>query len=156
IEELAHCTYRLRLVPELWFLRHSVHSRVFVDLSVPDVIRRTLLGAGLPPQRFELHLTASSAEREHVCQYDQSVLDFVQGWRERGGLYYFFDYAQDGKLVVVDGGARHPRLREESVAYRPVSGSSERAGEDLRVFREALKALPGEIVTSDYNYSTPA
>jgi type VI secretion system secreted protein VgrG len=155
LEAVEHATYRLRLVPDLWFLRHSAHSRVFVDRTVVEIVEDVLKKAGITSSGYELRLRESYAKREHVCQYHESDLAFVERWLEREGIYYFFDHQDDGKLVLVDAASAHASLRSQPVPYHPRGGEDESAGEMLRSFRRVSGTRPKEAETTDYNYMTP-
>ncbi len=155
-EGLARSAYRLRLVPALWFLRHSVHSRVFVQKSTPDILRAVLTGAGVQEDQFELRLGTTYDPRDHVCQYEESDLAFVERWMEREGLYYFFDHAAGtSKLVICDSRDQHATMRQQPVAYLPGTRDDRLQGERLWTLRASFGALPKDVGVSDYNYSTP-
>lgn len=148
---------RLRIVPALWFLGRSSHNRVFVDQSFPEILERVLAQAGIAAGSFSLRLTGTYAKREHVCQYQESDLDFLQRWLEREGIYYFFDHGEGGsKLTFCDAPRHHAPGRAEPVAYHPVTSADASAGDHFSVFQAALRASPREIVEADHNYLTPA
>jgi type VI secretion system secreted protein VgrG len=156
LEEARDSVYRLRLVPELWFLGCSAHSRVFVERSTPEIIGRVLGYAGIPADAFEVRLTGSYSKREHVCQYEESDLDFLHRSMEREGIYYYFDHAgPSSKLVIVDGGHPRPRLRREPLAYHPHVALGVVPAEHARSFRASVTARPKDTAAADYNYLTP-
>jgi type VI secretion system secreted protein VgrG len=156
IEDAPYAVLRMRLVPDLWFLRLSAHSRVFVNESVPDILRKVLEQAGIAADAFELRLTRDYAKREHVCQYQESDLDFIQRWMEREGLYYFFDHRDpNSKLVICDAKEHHAPLRGDAVAYHPVTSVDESSGESFGVFKASWTALPKDVAEADYNYLKP-
>jgi type VI secretion system secreted protein VgrG len=155
LEEPAQPVYRMRIVPGLWFLRHSRHSRVFVDRTVPEVLKTVLDGAGLAGG-YDLRLTSDYRAREHIGQYDESDLDFVERWMQREGMYYYFDQTRDdGRLVIVDGRPLHAALADAPIPYEPAVGRSALAGGTIDAFREVYKVAPKTVGTSDYNYLTP-
>ncbi len=85
---------RALLVPRLWQLGLSRHSRIFTQRSVPEVIEAILQDNGLSGTDYELRLGSYEVE-EHICQYRESDLDFISRWMEREGIYYFFDHGDD-------------------------------------------------------------
>jgi type VI secretion system secreted protein VgrG len=155
LEDAPSPMLRLRLVPALWLLRRSAHNRVFVEESIPDIIKKVLEGAGIPGGSFELRLNGTYAKRDHVCQYQESDLDFVERWMQREGIYYFFDHGDGSKLVICDSPSHHAPCREEPVAYHPVMSADESSGQNFSVFQASLRALPKEVGEADYNYLTP-
>src|ERR1700722_195584 len=42
--------YRLTLVPRAWLLLHRMDSRIFQDMTVPEIVQKVLTGAGLTDQ----------------------------------------------------------------------------------------------------------
>lgn len=156
LEEAPSAVFRMRLVPALWFLRLSSHSRVFVGEPVPSILEKVLEQAGITSDTYELRLNNDYPKRDHVCQYHESDLDFIQRWMEREGMYYFFDHgAPDSKLVICDAYTHHEPIREGAVAYHPVSSVDESSGESFASFHTSWTALPKEVAQSEYNYLTP-
>ena len=155
LEDVPFAVFRLRLVPALWFSSRSAHNRVFVDRRLPDILEEVLSAAGLPKDSYELRLTRDYAPREHVCQHQESDLDFLHRWMEREGQYYFFDHAAGSKLVICDDGARHSPLRDAPVPHRPMTGADESSKDHFRLLRASVTTLPKEVAEADYNYLTP-
>lgn len=157
LEESPPALYRVRLVPRVWFLRHSVHSRVFVSKATPDVIQAVLTTAGISTDQVDMRLgTTTYPPREHVCQYEESDLAFVERWMERDGLYYFFDHASgDGKLVICNSPDQHASMRNVALPYRVLTEGDEYSGENFWIFRDAVRCLPAQVGVSDYAYMTP-
>ncbi|XXT23204.1 type VI secretion system tip protein TssI/VgrG [Sorangium sp. So ce429] len=154
LEDVPFAIFRVRLVPTLWFLRLSAHNRVFVDRSIPDILREVLEQAGLLPDEFDLRLTRAYKAREHVCQYQESDLAFIERWMEREGMYYFFDHCGMGKLVICDAPGHAP-IRTAPVAYHPMAVVDGSPGESFDAFRASGTAVPKQVAESDHNYLTP-
>jgi type VI secretion system secreted protein VgrG len=150
---VARAVYGLRLVPDLWFLRHSKHSRVFVDKKIPEIIEEVLGGAGVG--QYELRLQATYAKRAHVCQYHESDLEFIERWVEREGITYFFDHQDGSKLVFVDAPSAHASLRSKPVPYHPRGAGDVSPGEMFSSLVRVGAARAKDVTTSDYNYATP-
>ncbi len=147
--------FRLRLVPQLWALGLSMHSRIFTKKSIPEVISTVLEDAGLGGD-FELRLSGAYAVEEHVCQYRESDLAFITRWMEHEGLYYFFEHGgASEKLVITDDLAVHEELRPGAVPYHPAK-DDELAGEALHFATLARRTLPADVVVQDYDYAKPA
>jgi type VI secretion system secreted protein VgrG len=97
---------RAVMVPRLWLLGLSEHSRVFTHSTLADIIRSVLEGAGVTD--YELRLGSYAAE-EHVCQYRESDLAFLSRWMEREGIYYWFEHSEGGERLVIADGASYER-----------------------------------------------
>lgn len=92
--------YALTIVPRLAKLAGGEHSRVFVDQSVPDVVRAVLALEGLSGDAVRFELRASYERREHVCQYRESSLAFVRRLVQREGILFAFEHVEGRDVVV--------------------------------------------------------
>src|SRR5687768_10074709 len=125
----ARALFRLTLVPQLWICGHDRRSRVFTKMKLPEIITEVLEEEGLTSDDFELRLTGDHQTEEHVCQYQESSLEFLHRWMEREGLYYFFEQGERSeKLIVVDDRSAHVALPPAPLPYRTRTASG-RAGE---------------------------
>ena len=148
---------RLLVVPQLWLLGQTRHSRVFTKMKVPEIVKAVLDEAGLAEGTdYELRLSRSYEAEEHVCQYQESDLDFVQRWLEFEGIYYFFDHSGDGDLLVItDSSSSHERLDPTPVRYHPVFGDDVTAGPCFDTLSCEHNARPAAVRLSDYDYAHP-
>ncbi|MCC6522730.1 MAG: type VI secretion system tip protein VgrG [Polyangiaceae bacterium] len=149
--------YRLTLVPRLWNLTQTFHSRIFTDLSVPDIIAKILKNCGLQKGTdFEIKTMATYAKVEHVTQYKESHFDFISRWMEREGLYYFFEQTDDcEKLVVTDSITLHGGLTSGTVRYVPTGNDDFMALEHFSYFSARHRARPADVLLRDYDYLKP-
>ncbi len=156
VHRADHVVHHVVLVPRLRLLSQSRHSRVFTKMSLPDVLKAVLQGAGIPGSAVELRLTGTYSPEEHVTQYDESDLDFLQRWMELEGMYYFFEHEDGGeKLVITDDRSSHSPLRSGPVRYVPSFGKGGGHGEALSRFSCEHQALPAGVKLSDYDYTKP-
>lgn len=143
------------IVPKLWQLSLSRHSRMFTKKALPDVIKAILTDNGLTTSDFELRLKSYSPE-EHICQYRESDLDFISRWMEREGIYYFFEHSEGGeKLVISDSSAYNAEEMGAGVRYHPHTGADMSAGPSFRSFTSRRSTLPAKVKLRDYDYAKP-
>ncbi|MCZ7686207.1 MAG: type VI secretion system tip protein VgrG [Sandaracinaceae bacterium] len=114
---------RLRVVPALWALSKRRNTRMFQELTVPEILE-DVLGAGLGAygRSVELSLSASYPRREHCLQYQETDLEFVQRLVEEEGISYAFDH--DGeveRLVLRDRNGAFPHVVSlcDPLEYQP-------------------------------------
>lgn len=147
---------RAILVPRLWGLSQSLHSRIFTQRSIPDILAAVLDENAFGSGDYELRLTGQYKPEEHVCQYGESDLDFLSRWMEREGLYYFFEHAEDGeKLVIADNTSAHRDLPASAIRYFPEGGQDVGSREHLETFVCRHRRLPGSVRFKDYDYAKP-
>jgi type VI secretion system secreted protein VgrG len=130
----GHSLLRAMMVPKLWELGLSNHSRIFTKKSVPDILRAVLEDNGFTSDDYELRL-GSYAVEEHVCQYRESDLDFISRWMEREGIFYYFQHTEQGeKLILCDDRAYDAGELAAPVRYYPQLGDDRSAGQSFRSF----------------------
>lgn len=164
--------YEAVFVPDLRRLADFHRSRVFLDLTIDELVAAVLkadlrLESG---QDFEVRLARTGQgerkerdvypEREYVVQYEESDLAFLSRWLEREGIYYFFD--NDGtreKVVFADAASAYrPAAAGHRFRYRPKGGGeTQKAGahEDIVALRCTAARQPGAIVIADWNWRDP-
>ncbi|APR87189.1 VgrG protein [Minicystis rosea] len=151
-QSLFHAT----LVPQLWQLGQTLHSRVFTNLSIPDILREVLEDSGLGSDDFILRLAGDYRPEEHVCQYQESNLDFISRWMEREGMYYYFEQGDASeRLVIADNKSFHGALEDAKVRYFALAGHDASAKEALHTFTCKHRALPAGVRLKDYDYARP-
>ncbi|MBI4702917.1 MAG: type VI secretion system tip protein VgrG [Deltaproteobacteria bacterium] len=153
--------YRAVLVPQLWQLGLTRHSRVLTGDTVKEAIEKVLKSGGLGAgdYRFDLLSEGEYKPREHTCQYQESDLAFLSRWMEREGLFYYFEHGDDReKLVVTDRPcASLPALRPEAVRYVPPAGPQDVMHlEALESFVCTHSQLPASVRLREYDYLNPS
>jgi type VI secretion system secreted protein VgrG len=148
--------YRAVVVPRLWELTHSVHSRVYTDNTIVEIIEAVLKHNGLASRDYALRLKQRYPKREHVCQYKETDYGFISRWMEREGMYFFFEHGEDAdKLVITDGLSGHELSRQAPVRYTGRLGGDVTALEAFSHFRCTSSALPQTVLLKDYDYLNP-
>jgi type VI secretion system secreted protein VgrG len=145
-------TFRLRISPRAFRLTLVETQEIFLDLSVPDIIKAKLALVGLGDEDVQMRLMSTYPAREFVVQYKETDLAFISRLTEHLGISFFFEQ-HDGKDLLVFTDHAHgfsPIVREEPVIYRP-------RGEQCDVFALTQKrqVMPSAFVQQDYNYRTP-
>lgn len=112
--------YRVEVViaPKLWKLGLTRSSRVFLDLSVTDIIEKIFRLNRFTGSDYRFDLKKEYKPLEFVCQYNESDLDFIQRWAEEYGIAFYFEQG-DGKETVVfsDDSSTFSPLKNETCEY---------------------------------------
>ena len=146
---------RAVMVPRLWLLGLSRHSRVFTKVTLPEVIEAVLEDNGFSSEEYELRLGKYEVE-EHICQYRESDLDFLSRWMEREGVYYFFEHGPEGeRLILCDRASYEEDPIGAPVRYHPQLGQDRSAGASFRSFTCRHATLPSMVKLKDYDYARP-
>lgn len=150
--------YELVLRPRVWGLSLSHHSRVFVDMSVPDIIAEVFEDDGVPGDAWEQKLSEDHPAHFHTGQYKESRWAFLSRLMEREGLYYFFAHGdRDEKLIITDHLSFHEPLRANPARYVPLSqGQDAMAGEAIFMLTRQGRSLPKRLRLRDFDHLKPA
>ncbi|GFK95420.1 Actin cross-linking toxin VgrG1 [Fundidesulfovibrio magnetotacticus] len=148
------------LVPRAWLLTQAQHNRIFLNQDLVQNLRESLKDGGLAQGiDFDLRISGSYPRREYVCQYNETLFNFISRWSERNGLYFYFDQAGPaGRFVLTDSLEVHePHPGGGSLTYGDVSGlDGPVAGRGVKHFQCEMTRLPHEVLVKDYNYRTPS
>jgi type VI secretion system secreted protein VgrG len=94
--DVTFIRYRAELVPKLWLLTFKSQSRIFQQLTVPDILKQVLSGMDVSWQ-----IQGSFEPRDYCVQYRESDLAFASRLMEEEGIYYYFKHASGGHTLVV-------------------------------------------------------
>jgi type VI secretion system secreted protein VgrG len=145
---------RGRLVPQLRRLECVRGSRIFQNLSVPQIAKQ-VLDAGKVEQRWSIQ--GSYPARDFCVQYRESDLAFAQRLLEEEGIFYFFEHRQDGHVMVLGDG---------SSAYVPLPGGPKlpfrfktgrvAGAEHIDALVSEERVAPGATALRDFDFERPA
>ena len=119
VDNLSHAVYGIAIAPKPWLLAQRQSSRIFVDKSVPEIVRAVLSQIGYSDVR--LSLSGNYPKREYCVQYREDDLNFISRLMQTEGIYYYFLH-DSGKhtMVLADGIGAHSAPRGcESLPYLP-------------------------------------
>ncbi|MCX4027692.1 type VI secretion system tip protein VgrG [Endozoicomonas sp. SM1973] len=152
-QKLTH--YQLVLVPKFWFLQHRIGTRIFQNLSVPEIIKKVLDEANITEEHYQLKLTGNYQSRVYTLQYNESEYDFLCRLMEEEGIHYHFEHSED-KHVMIMGDAKpvFQKIPLEELEYHPRSGLMAETDVSF-TFWSQEKTVPGKVVTRDYNFEKP-
>lgn len=151
--------YRAVLVPHLWRLSLTRQSRIFQDVSVQDIVTEVLAKHGITDHEFN-QCDKGLTVREHVVQYRESDLDFLNRLLEHVGIFYSFEHGDQGTRIVF--GSRPESCRKLAgsggLQFRTHVGTERgEAGQAESVQALAIRhqPVPEKVVVGDWNYRTP-
>ncbi|WP_437537797.1 type VI secretion system tip protein TssI/VgrG [Sorangium sp. So ce726] len=145
LDEVA--SYGLRIVPHASQMTLVETQEIYLDKSIPDIIRAKL--GRYEPLPFEFRLMGTYPAREFVAQYQETDLAFVSRLAEHVGISFFFEHG-DGhdKIVFTDHLPGFPLADE--LPFRPKGGKR-----DLFALERTTGVAPSNYIVQDYNYRMP-
>lgn len=143
--------YSVEVVPQFWLLTRNTRSRIFQQLSVPEILSRVLSEAGVD---HLLELQGNFHAREYVAQYRESDFDFASRLMEEEGIYYYFTHEARGHQMILsntpDG---HAELPGGPVSFLGNAGSGPSDGVTQWEKTQALRS--GKYTLRDFHFQLP-
>jgi type VI secretion system secreted protein VgrG len=152
--------YRVTMVPWAWMLLQSADSRIFQELTVPQIVAKVFEGAGYGSGTdFRMTLQGTYAPREYCVQYRELNWDFVSRLLEEEGIFYYFEHKGDAHVLVLGDAvpASSPIVGDDDLIYHPQQRAL--AGEydqHVQRFQFAEEVRPGKVTLRDWNFLKPA
>jgi type VI secretion system secreted protein VgrG len=163
--ELA-VSYRVTLVPRLWFTTQSTRTRLFQGLSVPEVVAHILDELGMTiDQDYAFRVTGEHMKREYLLQYQETDFDFLCRLCEHEGVFFFFE--QTGALERVIFADNNEALQDyltlkafaespddarfEHVRYDPRGGVVDKVP-CFKSLNRVFRARPRSVAVVDHDY----
>jgi type VI secretion system secreted protein VgrG len=145
--------YYAKIVPHVWILTQKFQSRIFQNISVPDILKAVFDG-------FEVtwQIQGVSEKRNYCVQYRESDFDFASRLMEEEGIYYYFEH-KDGKhkMVVADTPQSHPDCPSKSKIpyFINVTRQAEDFVTSINSWRNEYQLQTGKVTLWDFNFQLP-
>ena len=146
-------SYGMTLRPWLWMLSRRADTRIFQNISVPDILKKVFRPFS---SDYKFELTGNYPELDYCVQYRETDLDFVSRLMEQEGIYYFFKHTADQHMMVLaDKTSVHlPYPGNAAFRYRPQSlGAIDY--EAITEWRFSQAIQPGKVSLNDYDFTQP-
>lgn len=153
--------YRLKLEPPVARLEHFQTNAVYVNKTVPDILKDVLSHVGLHDgQGLQFKLQDQYPEQELTCRRRETELHFLHRLMERHGIYYFFDSSSDhpfGCMVVADSPAAHtPAGQRATLRFRNTYDAKVQQKKSHVVsFEMDMRQAVSATAVGDYNPERP-
>ncbi|WLH68964.1 type VI secretion system tip protein VgrG [Pseudomonas sp. FP2309] len=146
--------YQLTLVPQLAYLQHSSHQRIFQHKTVPQIIARVLAGQGIQSDQFEFRLSGNYPEREYCVQFGETDLAFIQRLCAELGVHYHFQHSPEGHVLVFGDDQTVFAQADQPTPYMPGSGMVAQ-GPAIKRFAVQLATRATGVSARDYDWRKP-
>ncbi|PRP71325.1 type VI secretion system protein [Chromobacterium amazonense] len=151
--------YALAIEPPFALLRHRRTSRVFQDLTVPQIIEQILQEHQAANPAFArgqaLEMQVGQADPRSYClQYRESDYDFIVRLMHEEGYAWRFENidgdAPQVKLVVFDDVYSLPPAEIERVRFHRSDATEEEDG--LTEWQSRRQIVPGQVALATFDY----
>lgn len=146
--------YRAQLVPALWFLTRRRQSRIFQQISVPDILKKVLKDDW--QLDLSLKLTAAYEPRNYCVQYRESDFAFVSRLMEEEGITYHFEHQEEGHtLVLTDSPASFSVLPKPAVIVHDPSTPGWKDEPRIHNWRKRQEVRVSKHTIRDWSFQLP-
>jgi len=143
--------YRMQVVPEAWLLSKNTQSRIFQQVSVPEILKEVFTGLDVV-----FRLEGTYLARDYCAQYRETDLDFASRLMEDEGIYYFFRHAANGhSLMLADTPRGHPDLPGGGTVWFGGSEDGLRGEGRVRSWDKTQELRSGRVSLRDYCFQVP-
>ncbi|MGY2402238.1 type VI secretion system Vgr family protein [Pseudomonas sp. SDO5271_S396] len=146
--------YQVSLVPQLAYLAHSSHQRIFQHQTVPQIIAQVLVGQGIQSDLHRFQLSGTYPAREYCVQFGETDLAFIQRLCAEAGIHYHFQHAADRHLLVFGDDQTVFARADQSTPYSPGSGMVADTPA-IKRFAVQLQTRPSSVNLRDYDFRKP-
>ncbi len=148
--------YSARLVPRLWTLTLKRQSRIFQNLSTPEILKKVLEESEITGDRYKLALSAKYEKRLYCVQYRESDYDFLNRLMEEEGMFFFFEHTDDQDILVIgDKSDVHKDLPNDPALRYRESDAGMLSEETVTGFRYTRTLRTGAVALKEYDFKKP-
>jgi type VI secretion system secreted protein VgrG len=144
--------YYISVVPHIWLLTQKSESRIFQQMSVPDILRKVFAGFQV---KYEFQETYEP--RNYCVQYRETDFDFASRLMEEEGIYYYFEHSGGThQMIIGDTPQSHRDCPGKStIPFFVNVGDQDDFIGAVSSFLSDYKLQTGKVTLWDYNFELP-
>ncbi|KIG17319.1 VgrG protein [Enhygromyxa salina] len=161
LSQADHVVANLTVVPALIALAHRKTSRIFQDMTIPDILAQ-VFDEGLAPFERSVNtdfLTGSYEPQEYTVQYRETDLEFVDRLMEEYGIVYCFRHTDVETLTLIDDPSAYEDLishgNDDGVLPVVLRGDGAGMRENIQGFRRESKLRQTVARTAVFDWMAP-
>ena len=144
-------TYHLEIVPKFWLASRKAQSRIFQQMSVPEILKKVLEGIDTA---FELQGTFE--KRDYCVQYRETDFNFACRLMEEEGIYFFFKHDNGShKMVVANTPQSHSEVPDGGTLIYEVVVGGNRPEDRIFDWHKLQELRSGKYTLWDHTFELP-
>jgi type VI secretion system secreted protein VgrG len=152
IREEVHTQYKMEIAPSVWTLTRNSQSRIFQQMSVPDILKQVFTG-----KEVSYQLTGTYEPREYCVQYRETDFNFASRLMEEEGIFYFFQHTETGNTIVVgDSPQVFQNLTVAPAVKFDITTASGLADDRVLGWEKVQDLRSGKATLWDYQFQMPS
>jgi type VI secretion system secreted protein VgrG len=147
--------YHAELRPFFWLLSRASDSRIYKQMTVPDIVKEVVAQFGLGLLEDKLH--GSYTPREYTVQYRETYFDFLSRLMEEEGIYYYFSHTKSAHQMVLcdDRGSHSPVPNYEKIPFIDPEENANPREEHFSEWRHVQEFCTGAFAVNDFDFEVP-
>ncbi len=145
--------YHAELVPKLWLLTQNIQSRIFQNMTVPDILSKILVGF-----EFDMEVQGTFEPRNYCVQYRESDWDFASRLMEEEGIYYYFEHTESSHRMTIantDASHRPCPVKSDIPFVNDASALDDNWTGMVQTWHNADRLRTGKFTLRDHNFQLP-
>ena len=144
-------SYRAEIVPQFWFTTRIARSRIFQQITVPDILKKVLVGL-----KVDYNLQGTFEKREYCVQYRETDFNFACRLMEEEGIFYFFKHTKDAlEMVVANTAAAHVNVSGVTKVRWDVEEGKHRELRHVHDWVKRQEVRSGKFSLRDQSFQRP-
>ena len=147
--------YHAELRPFFWLLTRASDSRIYKNMTVPEIIKDVIAQFGLG--LLEDKLQGAYLTREYTVQYRESCFAFLSRLMEEEGIYYYFSHEEtEHKMVLCDDrGSHKPVPNYEKIPFIDPEENANPREEHFSEWKHLQEFCTGAFAVNDFDFEAP-
>lgn len=150
--------YECVLEHELSLLNNTTKSAIYLDMSVPELVKAVIL-EHMPHGAFKVDMSTlrDYPRREMIVQWRETDLRFIQRLLAEVGIFWRFENHPDVKeqvLMIFDDTGRRLCYSDKTRPYVRFSGLTSHKVYVTQL-QDTVNVVPASVLARNYNYRTP-
>ena len=140
--------FEAKIVPKFWFWTQRSQSRIFQQMSVPEILAVVLDGLDVRQD-----LSGVYPSRDYCVQYQESDFAFASRLMEEEGIFYYFIHLADKhEMVLADNVASLPPVSSTPMAiYGQIEDTPPRPMQ-VTAWKKGQRVCPVKHTLWDYSF----
>ena len=144
-------SFQAEIVPKFWLTTRVAQSRIFQQLSVPDILKKVLTGLDV-----EYKIEGTFEPRDYCVQYRETDFNFACRLMEEEGIFYFFKHAEGShKLVIANTAASHADVPGVTKVQWEVAEREDREMKHVHEWAKRQEIRSGKYALWDHSFELP-
>ncbi len=142
--------YRAEIAPKFWLLTRKAQSRIFQQMSIPDILKKVLTGITIDDQ-----IQGTFDPRDYCVQYRETDFAFASRLMEEEGIFYFFKHTDSSHtMVLANTPSSHADISPSTLHYEGTFGGL-KSEDRIHGWEKTQEIRPGKYTLRDFCFEMP-